>query len=91
MKYSFIAFIVFLIYIEYFLSKKNLNKDFWEREKGRRETRERERENERREIEVGDSLESSIEGKGKQRTNWERRGLFFYLWMVGMPDVIHLF
>ena len=21
----------------------------------------------------------------------ERRGLFFYLWMVGMPDVIHLF
>lgn len=41
---------------------KNLNKDFKERDRERGKTIEREMENERREIEVGDSPESSIEG-----------------------------
>ena len=50
---------------------------------------------------MGDSPESSIEGwvaverdrkrKGKATHKLrERRGLFFYLWMVGVPNVIHL-
>ena len=74
-----------------------------ERERERRETREKERENERREIEEGDSPESSIEGwvaverdrkrKGKAMHKLrERRGLFFtFGWLVcQQSDVIHL-
>ena len=74
------------------------------RERGRCETRERERKNERREIEVCDcdSLESSIRRMGSCRKRKKKKResnaqieretwAFFYLWMVGMPDVIHLF
>ena len=73
-----------------------------ERERERRETREKERENERREIEEGDSPESSIEGwvaverdrkrKGKATHKLrERRGLFFtFGWLVCQMSFICL-